>query len=127
MMHKQQLYQIAAVAVASAQVDIAASEAFTNVLRLSHSRSMQQQAAQWTAVAFVTVNPFGFLRVERCPKYSTCAARPHDAGRNAGVVEVYKASRGELFTTRAQHDDTVMPHVLPGRLLAAVLGRVWSL
>ena len=43
------------------------------------------------------------------------------------VVELYEASRREIFTTRAQHDVTVLPHVLPGRLLTAVLARDWSL
>lgn len=60
MMYKQQLCQIAAVAVASAVVDSAASEMFTNVLRLSYSGSPQQQAAQWTALVCVTVNHLAF-------------------------------------------------------------------
>ena len=59
-MYKQQVYQIAAVAEASAEVDAAASEAFTNVLRLSPNRSPQYQAPRLTALVYVTVNNFVF-------------------------------------------------------------------
>ena len=90
------------------------------LLRLSHSRSPQQQAAQWTALVYVTVNRFVFSEGKRVQNIRRVQLG-HDAGRTAGVVELYEASRREIFTTRAQHDDTVLPHVLPGRLLTAVL------
>ena len=104
MMYKQELYRIAGVAVASAVIDSAdsaASERFTNVLRLSHSRSPHRQAAQWTALAYVAVNRFVFSEGKGVQNINVCSSVTRRRPNCCGSGTVRSVTQRDVYDTRA--------------------------